>query len=174
MKNWIFIGLLFTGLSTFGQQTIKSKALKLKYVIPAGWKAEEAANENSWDIQQNTNCNCAYLQFTKEHSNGLLNIMVYPSDIGGLDSAKRQQVGLMKFTPVEKFDKIRSKHFSMEKRRSIFINQKTNRKAYDVLRYTIKSGKHFYIVYAWQQNPADISPDTEKKLFEVINGFEPL
>ncbi len=174
MKNWIYISVLLAAMNGFAQQTIKSKALKLKYVVPAGWKADEQSDEKSWDKHQSYTCNCSYLWFSKASDKGLLNVLVYPSDIGGLDSAKRQQVGLMKFSPVEKYDKIRSKHFSMEKRKSIFINIKTNRKAYDVIRYQIKSSKNFYIIYAWRENAEDIDPDTEKLLFEIVNGLEEL
>lgn len=155
-------------------QAVKSKLLKLKYTVPAGWNAEEFGGKINWDESGNNLCKCSGLHVTKSKSNGTLHVVVYPSTVNGLDSSKRDMVGNLRFVPVEKYDKTRNKNFSFEKRRSVFEDNKTKTKSYEVFRYKAKVDDHFYIFYTWQEKQGMIDPDTEKELFEVINAMEPL
>lgn len=152
----------------------KSKLLKLKYTAPEGWNAVEFGGKNNWEEEGNALCKCSGLQFTKQNKNGKLNVVVYPSTVSGLDSSKREMVGNMKFIDVEKYDKTKNKNFSFEKKRSTFNDARDNKKMYDVIKYKTKVDDHFYIIYTWQESQGMMSPDTEKELFQVINGLEPL
>ncbi|MFO0355325.1 MAG: hypothetical protein ACK50A_00110 [Sphingobacteriaceae bacterium] len=173
MKNVLFLLALAFGIQ-LQAQTVKSKALKLKYTTPAGWAVSEAGGKDSWDQSGNDLCPCSSLHFTKDNKDGKLNVLVYPTTVNGLDSAKRNMVGKQKFVDVEKYDKTRNKNFSFEKRRSNFTHIKTNAKSYEVIRYKAKVDDHYYLIYTWQENMRMMSPDTEKELFEVINSLEPL
>jgi hypothetical protein len=168
--------LLFITLATitFSQETVKSKPLKLKYTAPAGWVAEEFGAKLNWEEVGNPLCKCSGVKFNKQHKDGKLNVMVYPSTQSGLDSTKRNFVGSLRFENVEKYDKTKNKFFSFERKKSNFTDTKTNKKSFDVIRYFAKVEDHFYIIYAWQENTSLMSPQIEKELFEMINAIEPL
>ncbi|MCE3225558.1 MAG: hypothetical protein K0S32_109 [Bacteroidetes bacterium] len=153
-------------------QTIKSKALKIKYTLPAGWNAEEFGGKTSWEESGNTLCKCSGVSFTKQHKDGKMNVLVYPSTQSGLDSLKRNFAGPLRFENVEKFDKTRNKNFSFEKKRSNFTD-KTGKKSFEVIRYFAKVDDHFYIIYTWQENMGAMSPNAEKELYEMVNAIEP-
>jgi hypothetical protein len=166
---------LFTVLSLcVNAQTFKSKSIKLKCTTPEGWNVTEFGGKTSWDESGNDLCKCSGLLFVKEHEEGKLKVLIYPSTVNGLDSAKRNMVGNLRFEKVEKYDKTRNKAFSFEKRKSNFFDTKTNKKSYEVIKYKAKHESHFYIIYAWHENMQMMSPDIEKELFEVINAIEPL
>jgi len=173
MKKLLF--LLLAGISaiTFAQQTVKSKALKIKYALPAGWNAEEFGGKTSWEESGNTLCKCSGVSFTKSHKDGKMNVVLYPSTQSGLDSTKRNFVGSLRFENVEKYDKTRNKNFSFEKKKSNFTDTKTSKKSYEVIRYFAKVEDHFYIIYIWQENMSPMSPATEKELYEMVNAIEP-
>jgi hypothetical protein len=171
-KLYFLLAICLPGL-LLSQQTIKSKNLKLKYTLPGGWNAEEFSGKKSWDDGGNDLCNCSSVAFTKMHNDGKLNVVIYPSTQGGLDSSKRNLVGSKRFDNVDKYDKTRNKNFSFEKKRSSFTDIKTNSKSFEVIRYFTKVDDHYYIIYAWQENKKPISPDTEKELYEMVNAVEP-
>lgn len=173
MKKLLVLSLLFVATSLLSQ-TIKSKPLKLKYIAPEGWNPSEFGSATSWEEAGNNLCKCSGLMFTKQNKDGKLMVLVYPSTISGLDSSKREMVGSLKFVDVEKFDKTRNKSFSFEKKRSYFMDTKSSKKSYEVLRYKTKVEDHFYIIYTWQESMNVMSPDTEKDLFKVVNAVEPL
>jgi hypothetical protein len=171
----LFLFLLITAASiTSAQETVKSKPLKLKYTPPAGWVAEEFGSKLNWEETGNALCKCSGVKFTKQHKDGKLNVMVYPSTQSGLDSTKRNFVGALRFENVEKYDKTKNKFFSFERKKSNFTESKTNKKSFDVIRYLAKVENHFYIIYSWQENVSLMSPQIEKELFEMINAIEPL
>ncbi len=156
-------------------QTVKSKALKLKYTPPASWTAEEFGGLKSWDDGGNPAiCNCSGVSFTKPNTNGKMHVVVYPSSAGGLDSAKRGFVGALKFEMIEKYEKTKAKNFSFELRRSHFTDTKTKAQSFDVIRYFAKVEDHFYIIYSWQEKAGTLNSNPEKELFEMINAIEPL
>src|SRR5204862_1768144 len=113
------ISLIFClSLSLFtSAQTVKSKLLKIKYTLPEGWAAEEFGGQKSWDDGGNANCNCSGIMFTKQNKDGKMHVLLYPSTPNGLDSAKRGNVGPLKFEMVEKYEKTKAKNFSFEVRR---------------------------------------------------------
>jgi hypothetical protein len=171
----LFLFLLITAASiTSAQETVKSKPLKLKYTPPAGWVAEEFGSKLNWEETGNALCKCSGVKFTKQHKDGKLNVMVYPSTQSGLDSTKRNFVGALRFENVEKYDKTKNKFFSFERKKSNFTESKTNKKSFDVIRYLAKVENHFYIIYSWQENVSLMSPQIEKELFEMINAIESL
>ncbi len=173
MKKLIVYTLLLFTVCTQAQ-TVKSKALKLKYTTPEGWNVEEFGGKTSWDESGNSLCKCSGLYFFKSNKDGKLNVLIYPSTVFGLDSTKRDMVGNLKFVDVEKYDKTRNKAFSFEKRKSNFTDSKTNKKSFEVIKYKAKVEDHYYIIYTWQENLGMMSPNTEKELFEVVNAIEPL
>ena len=173
MKKLI-VGTLVLFAVCLQAQTVKSKALKLKYTTPEGWNVQEFGGISSWDESGNNLCKCSGLHFFKSHKDGKLNVLVYPSSIFGLDSAKRNMVGNLKFVDVEKYDKTRNKAFSFERRRSNFVDAKTNKRSFEVLKYKAKVEDHYYIIFIWQESMNAMSPNTEKDLFEVVNAIEPL
>ncbi len=173
MKKLAICTLLFFAIST-QSQTVKSKVLKLKYTAPEGWNVEEFGGKTSWDESGNALCKCSGLYFFKQHKDGKLNVLIYPSSAFGLDSAKRNMVGNLKFVEVEKYDKTKNKNFSFEKKKSTFSDFKTNKKMYEVIKYKTKIEDHFYIIFTWQESMNMMSPNTEKDLFEVVNALEPL
>ncbi|MBA3682677.1 MAG: hypothetical protein H0W73_16170 [Bacteroidetes bacterium] len=169
----LFLSLAITAAST--AQTFKSKPLKLKYTPPAGWIAEEFGDILDWEKSGNNLCKCSGVKFSKQHKDGKMNVLVYPSTQSGLDSTKRNFVGSLVFTDVQKYDKTKNKAFSFERKKSNFVDaKKNNEKSFDVIRYFTKVEDHFYIIYAWQENKQLMSPQTEKELFEMINAIEPL
>ena len=171
----LFLFLLITAASIISaQETVKSKPLKLKYTPPSGWVAEEFGSKLNWEETGNALCKCSGLKFTKQHKDGKLNVVVYPSTQSGLDSTKRNFVGALRFENVEKYDKTKNKFFSFERKKSNFTDSKTNKKLFDVIRYLAKVDDHFYIIYSWQENVSLMSPQIEKELFEMINAIEPL
>ncbi len=171
----LFLFLLITAASIISaQETVKSKPLKLKYAPPSGWVAEEFGSKLNWEETGNALCKCSGVKFTKQHKDGKLNVVVYPSTQSGLDSTKRNFVGALRFENVEKYDKTKNKFFSFERKKSNFTDSKTNKKSFDVIRYLAKVDDHFYIIYSWQENVSLMSPQIEKELFEMINAIEPL
>lgn len=166
-----FLGLTLCGWS---QETVKSKVQKLKYTPPQGWVAEEFGGKTSWEEAGNPLCHCSGIVFTKQNKEGKMKILVYPSTVPGLDSAKRNMVGNLKFEDVQKYDKIKNKHFSFERKKSNFVDAKTGAKSYEVMRYFAKVEDHFYIIYAWQENMNALNSTAEKELVEMLNGIEPL
>jgi len=155
-------------------QTVKSKELKLKYTAPEGWNPSEFGGKTSWDEAGNNLCKCSGVMFTKQHKDGKLIVLVYPSTISGLDSLKHDMAGNLKFVDVEKFDKTKNKNFSFEKKKSYFSDIKTNKKSYEAIKYKAKVEDHYYLIYTWQESMNMMSPNTEKNLFEVVNALEPL
>ncbi len=168
--------MLLTAATYIAQETVKSKALKLKYTPPAGWNAQEFGSPTSlnWEEQGNALCKCSGLSFFKSHKDGKMNVVVYPSTQSGLDSIKRNFVGNLRFDNVEKYDKTKNKFFSFEKKRSNFTDIKTNKKSFEVIRYYAKVEDHFYIIYVWQENMNALSPSNEKEIFEMVNAIEPI
>jgi hypothetical protein len=172
MKN--LVSLCLIAICSFAMAQTKSKILKLKYTAPEGWNVVEFGGPNNWEEPGNALCKCSGLQFTKQNKNGKLSVVVYPSTVSGLDSAKREMVGSMKFMDVEKYDKTKNKFFSFERKRSTFHEVRDNKKMYEAIKYKTKYEDHFYIIYAWQDNMGMMSPDTEKELYQVVNALEPL
>ncbi|MES2764070.1 MAG: hypothetical protein V4677_17775 [Bacteroidota bacterium] len=176
MKNLAFIILTCFTLTLTAQQTVKSKVLKLKYTMPAGWNVQEFGSPASvnWEEQGNNLCKCSGILFFKSHADGKMNVLVYPSTQSGLDSAKRNAVGNLAFVDVQKYDKTKNKFFSFERKKSNFTDSKTKAKSYEVFRYFAKIEDHFYIIYAWQENMQMLNSTNEKVLWEMVNGIEPL
>jgi hypothetical protein len=164
------VGLFICGHS----QTVKSKPLKVKYSTPEGWSAREFGGPTSWDESGGDICKCAGVMFTKDHKNGKMHVLVYPSTATGLDSAKRSYAGPLRWELVEKYEKTTNKNFSFEKRRSNFTDTKAGSKSYEVIRYKAKVDDHFYLIYAWQENMGILNPTVEKELNEMVNAIEPL
>jgi hypothetical protein len=154
-------------------QTVKSKALKLKYTPPAGWGAEEFGDKESWDKSGNNLCRCSGVIFTKQNPAGQMKALVYPSSQQGLDSVKRSLIGNLKFVMVEKYEKSKNKNFSFEVRRSNFTDIKANKPSFAAIRYLAKVEDHFYIIYAWQEKEGLLNSTSEKELFEMVNAIEP-
>jgi hypothetical protein len=174
MKKVFLFLLIATTSVTIAQETIKSKPLKLKYTPPSGWVAEEFGAKLNWEEAGNALCKCSGVKFTKQHKDGKMNVIIYPSTQSGLDSTKRNFVGALRFENVEKYDKTKNKFFSFERKKSNFTDTKTNKKSFDVIHYYAKIEDHFYIIYSWQENTSLMSPQIEKELFEMINAIEPL
>ncbi|MBK7309573.1 MAG: hypothetical protein IPI93_01985 [Sphingobacteriaceae bacterium] len=173
MKKLISLCLLVAATSLTAQ-TVKSKALKLKYTAPEGWNPSEFGGKTSWDESGNNLCKCSGVMFTKQHKDGKMIVLVYPSTISGLDSSKHDMAGILKFVDVEKYDKTKNKNFSFEKKKSYFMDTKTSSKSYEVIKYKTKIEDHYYLIYTWQESMNVMSPNTEKDLFEVVNAIEPL
>ncbi|MBA3665617.1 MAG: hypothetical protein H0W61_15635 [Bacteroidetes bacterium] len=173
MKTILLLLSLSFCTCALSQETTKSKNLKLKYTAPQGWTASEFGGKSPWEEGGNTLCKCSGVVFTKQNPNGKLQVLVYPSSTAGLDSAKRNSAGNLRFENVVKYDKIKNKFFSFERKRSSFTDTKTSKKTYEVIRYQTAIDDHFYIIYAWQEASGTISPDTEKALYEVVNNIEP-
>ena len=174
MKTLITSLFLLIAVCSLSQETIKSKPLKIKYTLPQGWIAEEFGGKASWEEAGNALCHCSGILFTKQNKDGKMKVLVYPSTVPGLDSAKRNMVGSLKFEDVQKYDKTKNKHFSFERKRSNFTDAKTGAKSYEVMRYYTKVEDHFYIIYAWQENMGLLNSVSEKELTEMVNGIEPL
>jgi hypothetical protein len=174
MKRLLIIVLCSVYSLAFAQQTIKSKALKLKYALPPAWNAEEFGGKTSWEEPGNALCKCSGILFSKSHKEGKMNVLVYPSTQAGLDSAKRNFAGPLRFEDVQKYDKTKNKNFSFEKKRSAFTDTRANKKSYEVIKYFAKVEDHFYIIYAWQENMNALSPNAEKELYEMVNALEPM
>jgi len=172
MRKITLVLLLIAATVAFAQETVKSKALKLKYTPPAGWNTEEFGGKDTWEDKGNALCHCSGVLFSKSHKEGKLKVLVYPSTVSGLDSMKRNAVGPLQFEDVLKYEKTKNKFFSFEKRRSSFKDK--GNKSYDVIRYFAKVEDHFYIIYAWQENLGLLSPQIEKELYEMVNAIEPL
>lgn len=162
---------LFIGM-TLAQKAVKLTNLKLKYTLPEGWVAEAFGNEMPWETSNSSYCKCGGILFTKQHSNGTMRVMVYPSTIAGLDSTKRNFVGNLRFEKVEKYFKTTNKNFSFEKRVSFFTDTQKGKKAYDVIRYIARPEKVTYIIYTWQESSNMMDAKTERELFEMVNGIE--
>jgi len=174
MRNLLFLVLISLSAALFSQQSVKSKPLKLKYTPPAGWNAEEFGAKTSWEESGNAMCKCSGVAFFKSHKDGKMNVVVYPSSQSGLDSAKRNFVGNLRFENVEKYDKTKNKYFSFERKRSNFTDSKTTKKSFEVIRYLAKVEDHFYIIYSWQENMNALNSTNEKELYEMVNAIEPL
>ena len=174
MRKILFIILICASASSFSQ-TIKSKALKLKYTLADSWTANEFADPLNWDKGGNDMCKCSGVAFSKPDANGKYNVVVYAVPAGGLDSAKREFVGNLHFVNVEKVEKTTNKGFSFEKRRSNFVDVKTKANSYNCIRYISKPTEgHFYIMYVWQENMDLLNSTSERELTEMVNGIEPL
>ncbi len=174
MKKLILLLCLAVSLPGFGQETVKSKTLKLKYTLPQGWIAQEFGGITPWEDAGNNLCHCSGALFTRQNKEGKMNVLVYPSTVSGLDSAKRNMIGYLRFEDVQKYDKTKNKSFSFERKHSSFTDTKTNAKSYEVIRYFAKVEDHFYIIYAWQENMNLLNSTSEKELYAMVNSMEPL
>jgi hypothetical protein len=169
-----FLLLMFIGSSVLLQaQTAKSKNLKLKYTLPAGWNILEFGGKSPWEEGSNNLCKCSGILFFKSHKDGKMNVLVYPSTQAGLDSTKREFVGNLHFETVEKYDGVRSNGLSYERKRSNFFDTKTTSKSFDVYRFFAKVDDHFVIIYAWQENMRLLNSTNEKELLEMVRAIEP-
>lgn len=176
MKKIALIVLACITLTVAAQKTEKSKALKLKYTLPAGWNAQEFGSTTTvnWEEQGNSLCKCSGILFFKSHKDGKMNVLVYPTTQSGLDSTKRNAAGNLVFENVVKYDKTKNKSFSFERKKSNFIDSKTKTKSFEVFRYYAKIEDHFYIIYTWQENMQALNSTNEKELYEMVNAIEPL
>lgn len=174
MKKIAFILLTSIATIALAQKPIKSKNLQLKYTLPENWSAEEFGGLSPWEDGNSNYCKCAGVSFTKPHKDGKMHVLVYPSTIGGLDSAKRLNVGTLHFENVVKYDKTTNKNFSFEKRKSNFTDAKTKSKSYEVIRYQTKFEGRFYVIYAWQESMNALNSTNERELVEMVNAIEPL
>jgi hypothetical protein len=113
MKKLLTLILLLASVYISAQQT-KSKNLMIKYNLPPGWNAAEFGGKIPWENKGNTLCDCSGILFSRSHPDGKMNVLLYPSTVQGLDSAKRSYVGNLKFEDVQKYDKTRNKNFSFE------------------------------------------------------------
>lgn len=156
------------------QKAVKLPNLKLKYTLPEGWNAEAFGGESPWESANSTYCKCAGVMFTKQHPNGPMHVIVYPSTVSGLDSTKRNFVGNLRFEKVEKYFKTTNKNFSFEKRESYFTDTKKGAKAYDAFRYLARQKTTTYVIYTWQETANKMDAKTERELFEMVNGIEPM
>jgi hypothetical protein len=114
MKNLILFLLLVTTGYIVAQKAVKVKELKLKYTLPEYWNAEVYAGEQPWEIGTNALCKCAGILFFKAHKNGKMNVLIYPTTSSGLDSAKRNFVGSLRFENVEKYDNTKLKCYLVQ------------------------------------------------------------
>jgi len=165
---------LSTGL--IAQTKGKSKALKIKYTMPAGWNVLEFGNPTTKTWEEPPTgvdiCKCSGIHFFRTHKEGKMNVVLYASTQSGLDSAKRNSVGHLQFIDVERFDKIRNNDISFERKKSNFTDTKTKSKSFEVFRYFAKVDDHFYIINAWQENMQLLSAANQKLLFEMVNTIE--
>jgi hypothetical protein len=175
MKTLLFLMVISISACTFAQ-TAKSKILKLKYTLPAGWNAQEFGNPASktWEEPGNAVCRCSGIAFYKSHKDGKMNVVVYPSTQSGLDSAKRSSVANLQFEDVVKYDKVRNNDLSFERKKSNFTDSKTKSKSFEAYRYFTKVDDHFYIIYVWQENMQALNSTNEKELFTMVNSIEAL
>ncbi len=174
MKKYFSILLVCASMAAFSQ-TIKSKALKLKYTLADSWTASEFADPLNWDKGGNDMCKCSGVAFSKPDANGKYNVVVYAVPAGGLDSSKREFVGTLHFVNVEKIEKAVNENFSFERRRSNFVDIKTKAKSYNCMRYITKPKDGYsYIIYAWQENMNLLNSTSERELSKMINVIAPL
>ncbi len=174
MKFFYILVCIAISTIAIAQKAVKVKELKLKYTLPDSWNAEAYVAEQPWENTSNKLCKCAGILFFKAHKNGKMNVVIYPTTTSGLDSTKRNFVGTLRFENVEKYDKTKNAFFSFQKKSSFFTDIKTNKKAYDVVRYLTKIEDRHYIIYAWQESANLLNPTVEKELYEMVNGIEPL
>lgn len=170
MKQLTFAVLLLAG-SLLSAQT-KSKIMKLKYTLPAGWNVEEFGGKSPWEGPGNAMCHCSGIWFFRTHKDGKMNVVVYPSTQAGLDSTKRNAVGPLYFEDVAKYDNIRNNAVPMQRKKSNFVDSKSKAKSYEAFRYFVKMEDHFYIIFAWQENMQPLNSTNEKELTEMIRGIE--
>jgi hypothetical protein len=169
----LLLSLFFVvSLYSNGQETIKSKPLKLKYTLPQGWVAEEFGGKTSWEEVGNALCHCSGAVFTRQHKDGKMKVVIYPSTVSGLDSAKRSAVGNLRFEDVQKYEKGKTKNYSFERKKSNFVEMPGGKKSYEVMRYYIKAGDQFYIMYAWQESMNALNSTSEKDLYQMVNSIE--
>ena len=174
MRKYLFLILVCASVSSFSQ-TIKSKALKLKYTLVDSWTASEFGDPLNWDKSGNAMCRCSGVTFSKPDAKGKYNIVVYAVPAGGLDSAKREFVGTLHFVNVEKIEKAVNENFSFERRRSNFVDVKTKAASYNCMRYVTKAKDGYsYIIYAWQENMNLLNSSSERELSKMINVIAPL
>ncbi len=174
MKKYLFLILVCTSVGAFSQ-TIKSKALKLKYTLADSWTATEFGDPVNWDLSGNAMCKCSGVAFSKPDANGKYNVVVYAVPAGGLDSAKREFVGTLHFVNVQKIEKAVNENFSFERRRSNFVDVKTKAASYNCMRYITKAKDGYsYIIYAWQENMNLLNSTSERELSKMINVIAPL
>ncbi len=163
MRKILLTLLVCTSLFSFSQ-TVKSKAIKLKYTLTDSWTANEFGGPLNWDQSGNAMCRCSGIAFSKPDVNGKYNVVVYAVPAGGLDSAKREFVGTLHFVNVEKIEKAVNENFSFEKRRSNFVDAKTKAASYNCIRYITKAKEgHCYIIYAWQENMNLLNSSAERE-----------
>jgi hypothetical protein len=171
MKKLLFLALCSLLLGATAQTT-KSKNLKLKYTPPAGWNVEEFGGKSPWEEAGNDLCHCSGVHFSKPHKEGKMHVVVYPSTQSGLDSAKRNAVGNLRFEDVVKYDRVRNNDISFERKKSNFTDTKTKSKSFEAYRYYAKVEDRFYIIYAWQENMQTLNSTNEKELFSMVNAIE--
>lgn len=174
MKKLSYILIFLVSASLHAQKVVKSKNLQLKYTLPENWSAEEFGGMSPWEEGNSSYCKCAGVAFSKPHKDGKMHVVVYPSTVGGLDSAKRSNVGHLHFENVIKYDKTTNKNFSFEKRKSNFTDLKSKSKSFEVIRFQAKHEGRIYVFYAWQESMNALNSTNERELMEMVNAIEPL
>lgn len=179
MRTFCFLLAITLSTGLFAQKTVKSKTFKIKYTLLESWNVLEYGKPDTktWEeggnpTENNRLCNCSYLHFFRTHKDGKMNVLVYPSTLSGLDSAKRNFAGHLKFEDVEKYDNIRNNGISFERKKSNFTDTKTKLKSFEVFRYFTKVDDHYYIIYAWQENMQMLTSTNQKLLFDMVNTIE--
>lgn len=172
MKNIIITLFMACTINSIAQKPIKVGELNLKFIALEGWNSYINLEESN---KKNNICNCSYIHFTKQHPNGELNIVVYPTNKQGLDSIKREMVGSLRFQPVEKYDNTKNEFFKFQKKTSYFVDTKNNNsKSYEVARHIAKYKNDFFIFYTWQKSSTILNPNVEKELNLQLNKIEPI
>ncbi|HQQ94987.1 MAG TPA: hypothetical protein PLQ93_10565 [Bacteroidia bacterium] len=174
MKTLCLILMIGFSAAVTAQKSFKSKPLRIKYSLPEAWNVQEFGKPNTktWEEAGNELCACSGILFYRSHKDGKMNVVLYPSTQSGLDSAKRDFVGKLKFVDVEKYDNIRNNGMSFRRKKSNFTDTKTGAKSFEVYRYFTKVDDHYYIIYAWQENMQVLSSTNEKMLFDLVNSIE--
>lgn len=174
MKTFCFLLTMLLSTSLFAQKSFKSKSLKIKYTLSEGWNAKEFGNPDSktWEESGNYLCKCSGILFFRTHKDGKMNVLLYPSTVSGLDSAKRNFVGPLEFIEVEKYDNIRNNGISFQRKKSNFMDTKTKSKSFEVYRYFAKVEDRYYIIYAWQENMQMLTSTNQKLVFDMVNAIE--
>jgi hypothetical protein len=171
MKN-LFIVILISSALYSHSQSGKSKNLKIKWDMPAGWNVEEFGDKNTWETGNHPLCRCAGIIFFKSDKAGKMNVVLYPSTQSGLDSAKRNAVGNLRFEDVVKYDKVRLNELPFERKKSNFADAKSGAKSFEAYRFYIKQKDTHYIIYAWQENMQSLNSTAEKDLFAMVKAIE--
>jgi hypothetical protein len=160
-------------------KNIDQKYYGMKYKLPANWAIDGFGQDDDWDANGSSVCECAgtintFRRFEKDE----ILMVAYPfENTKGevLKDSKRMKVWDMQFdtSSIKKSFEITGKYARFQGNVGSWVKgTEEDGKVYEVWRLTTKYNKQSYVLYFWA-NPA-IMEKEKKTIYSIVELFQPV